>query len=114
MRSPGDNSKILARKLKALYPEPSQHDKAVQLLAKYGKGRHTKDAERVLLAILKLSGTDLGKLKHNTIRATQDYRDVLAWAEYPRQSKDWSIMQGPEKENIKKADQYEYQAWLLE
>lgn len=114
MRSPRDNSKILARKLNALYPEASQHDKAVQILAEYGKGRHDKEPERVRLAILKLSGADLGKLEHNTTRAKQDYRDVLAWAEYPGQSKNWSIMKGPQKEKLKKADLDEYEAWLME
>ena len=42
--------------------------------------------ERVQLAILKLSGKDLAKLRHNITQAKEDFRDVLYWAEYYRRS----------------------------
>ncbi|NIW49325.1 MAG: hypothetical protein GWN30_32535, partial [Gammaproteobacteria bacterium] len=51
-------------------------------------------------------------LEHNTIRAKQDYRDVLAWAEHPRQSKHWSIQNSARKDSLKKADRDEYEEWL--
>ncbi len=38
--------------------------------------------ERVQMAILKLSGGDLEKLRHYLKRAQDDFRDVLYWAEY--------------------------------
>ena len=39
---------------------------------------------RVCLAILKLANGDLDRLREVTKAALADYRDVLAWAEYPR------------------------------
>ena len=64
------------------------------------------------LAVLKLSGDNLDQLGHNTLRAKQDYRDVLAWAEYPRQSKQWNIQNDDQKNRLRQADLEEYQAWL--
>jgi hypothetical protein len=43
------------------------------------------DSERIALAILKFSEGDLDRLS-SAIKATRsDWRDVLAWAEYPEQ-----------------------------
>ena len=39
------------------------------------------DRERVLLAVLKLSGGDLGALRDNVRAANADWRDVLMWAD---------------------------------
>lgn len=39
--------------------------------------------ERILLAVLVLSGGDLERLRHFSAAATADYRDVLYWAESP-------------------------------
>ena len=65
------------------------HDAAtvLALLDRYGTRRSEPERERVQLAILKLSGSDIEKLRHDLDVARQDYRDVLYWAEYPDHSK---------------------------
>jgi hypothetical protein len=40
--------------------------------------------DRVLLAVLKLSLGDLGRLRHFSDVAANDFRNVLTWAETPR------------------------------
>jgi hypothetical protein len=64
------------------------HDAAtvLALLDRYGTRRPEPERERVQLAVLKLSGGDIEKLRHNLEVARQDYRDVLYWAEYPDHS----------------------------
>lgn len=44
--------------------------------------------ERVLLAILKLSGQDMERVAHFSVAAKRDWRDVLYWAEHPPESTD--------------------------
>ena len=103
---------ILKRKLQDLFPDEVCRRKAADILERYGPGPYDKEPDRVRLAILKLSGSDLEKLQRNTNRARQDYRDVLAWAEYPRQSRHWSVPAGDEKSRMVKADRQEYEDWL--
>lgn len=84
------------------------------ILESYGTEKYEKEPDRVRLAILKLSGSDLEQIKRTTNIAKQDYRDVLAWAEYPRQSKIIQrLPEGPEKQKIVKADRAEYEEWLI-
>ena len=40
--------------------------------------------------------------------AKEDFRDILSWAEYPRQSKKWSLPDGPKKQKIVDADRVEF------
>ena len=82
-----DFASILARKLNALFPQERHRRRAEATLNSYGTQPHEQEALRVRLAVIKLSGDDLEKIEHNTTRAKQDDRDVLAWAESPRQSK---------------------------
>ena len=44
--------------------------------------------DRVLRAVLTLSEGDLERLRHYSEVAETDYRDVLYWAETPRQSEE--------------------------
>ncbi|MBV1882775.1 MAG: hypothetical protein KUG82_14140 [Pseudomonadales bacterium] len=44
--------------------------------------------------------------------AKEDFRDILSWAEYPRQSKKWSLPDGPKKQQIVDADRVEFEEWL--
>lgn len=72
---------------------------------------------RVQLAILKLSNGDSEKL-HDYIQAARlDYRDVLAWAEYPEQMRSGKSRYNTDLdvyEAILKADREQYEAWLEE
>ena len=65
--------------------------------------------------VLKLSEGDADKLKENIELARIDYRDVLAYAEYPEQ-----MRAGPGKwkpgerglDEIRRRDRAQYEAWL--
>lgn len=56
-------------------------DRAAALitLSDYGEGPDEPEATRVHLAIVRLSGGDLDRLRYYTRQAKQEYRDVLAW-----------------------------------
>jgi hypothetical protein len=80
------------------------------LLDAYGD----REAVRVKLAILKLAAGDVSKVRHYVGRAVQDYRDVLAWAEYPGyMDNGWSRGLPAEKRDAVIASDWEqYDAWL--
>jgi hypothetical protein len=63
--------------------------------------------------MLKLSEGQLGLLKHYLNRAKQDYRDVLAWAEYPEElvQPTWN-MPADDVRRIREADRAQFWAWL--
>lgn len=70
---------------------------------------------RVQLAILKLSNGDPAKLQGYIEAARLDYRDVLAWAEYPEQLRSGKTRYNTplkEYEAILKADRQQYDDWL--
>jgi hypothetical protein len=82
--------------------------KIAALLDAYGD----PDAVRVKLAILKLADGDASKARHYVSAATQDYRDVLAWAEYPgSMDKDWPLP-AQTRDSVIAADWEQYEAWL--
>lgn len=107
-----DRKEILARKLKALFPEEHERAQVLATLETYGAGKHEQEPDRVRLAVLKLSGGDLKQIQRYTAFAKQDFRDILTWAEYPRQSKKWSMPDGPKKRKLVEADRAEYEDWL--
>ncbi len=67
------------------------------------------------MAALKLSGGRLADLERVMSQARQDYRDVLAWAEYPQElvQPTWRLG-GREVERIRAADRAQYLAWLAQ
>ena len=76
-----------------------------------------KESPRVHLAILKLSEGDPKKLLSYLEAARGDYRDVLAWAEYPEQLRSGKTRYNTpleEYEAILSADRTQYEAWLDE
>jgi len=52
-----------------------------------------------------VSGGDLKQIQKYTEFAKEDFRDILIWAEYPRQSKKWSMPDGPKKRKLAEAEQ---------
>jgi hypothetical protein len=73
------------------------------------------EQERVLLAVLKLSEEDPEKLRHNIQAAKIDYRDVLAWAEYPEQMDSGAMMYNTDRNDyqaIRERDRKQYTDWL--
>jgi hypothetical protein len=106
------NEQILIRKLDELFSDKKGENEAINILDKYGKEDYEQETVRVRLAILKLSGSSLDKIIEFTDSAKQDYRDILSWAEYPRQSKNWSVPEGKKKQKLIDDDKAEYQEWL--
>ncbi len=110
-----DYEKLYPNVLVAMFPDPRIRQQAKTILYRYGSEDTDKEPVRVRLALLKLAGRDLEALKINVSYALTDYRDVLAWAEYPNavKSDSWRLPDGsPEKKRINDADQDQYQEWL--
>lgn len=107
-----DSETILLQKLESLFPDKKQRDQVIAILDSYGTENHEQEPIRLKLAILKLSGSDLKEIKKNTEFAKQDFRDILSWAEYPRQSKNWSMPDDPKKQKLVDLDRAEYEKWL--
>lgn len=82
------------------------------ILDTYGTASHEQESSRVKLAILKLAGNNKKEVEKYTAYAKQDFRDILSWAEYPRQSKLRAITEGPDKEKLTREDRAEYESWL--
>jgi len=103
----------LESKLESIFPNLGIRAEAIEILNSYGSESHEQEPTRIRLAILKLIGQEpsIAKLKEFTNTAKSDYRDVLAWAEYPRQSEHWSAT-ASEKSELAKADLDEYRTWL--
>ena len=118
---PGDDSVIteLTPELTRLLIERlfaiEEREKAAELLDSYGSAAHEREPIRVRVAALKLSDGILDKLESAIDHAKRDYRDVLAWAEYPTEltQPTWR-MPDDEVARIRGADRSQYLAWLSE
>ena len=83
----------------------------MSILAEYGD----RESYRVMLAALKMSDGKLDELKRQIELARCDYRDVIAPAEYPGYSRQWSRvsqMSQPKIRKIIEQDWKQYQTWL--
>lgn len=70
------------------------------------------ESERVAVACLKLSNGDLERLKKCVRAASVDYRDILAWAESPRQMRLGPGAPAPDQTRARREDAEEYARWL--
>jgi hypothetical protein len=86
------------------------------VLNEYGVEKWERGKPRVQLAVLKLANGDLEALKRHISQAKQDYRDVLAAAEYPEYSKKgmFHVRELPaiEQRQIIDSDWERYETWL--
>jgi len=64
------------------------------------------------LAVLKLANKDFSQITHYLECATNDYRDVLMWAEYERYSRLEFNASIQEKSDAIKMDFADYEKWL--
>lgn len=103
---------LLERKISTLFPDMNSRQEVVDLLKSYGNENYEQEPHRVRLAILKLSGPDVHEVAKYASYAKQDYRDILAWAEYPRQSKVYPLPKSEEGQKLVRADRDEYRQWL--
>lgn len=92
---------------------PEVRAEAAGLLGQYGTQAHEREEIRVRVAALKLSDGSPDRLRDLITRAKQDYRDVLAWAEYPEEMRGltWRLP-AAEQARIRAADRAQYLAWL--
>jgi hypothetical protein len=111
----GTPATCLVRKLRILFPDSGKRKQALRELLRYGNTPHEPEPERVRLAILKLSGGDLDELKATVEGAKEDWRDVVSWAERPRQTR---LQLGNHKlhvhesQRIEQEDRNEWTQWL--
>ncbi len=87
---------------------------ALSIVEEFGKQSWNKPSPRVRLAILKLADGDLDQLLDATQTAIEDYRDVLAWAEYPRYSREIGFGDVPDsvKQGVIDDDWRQYHEWF--
>ena len=93
----------------------NQFDTVMSILDEYGKEEWQHGVNRVRLAVLKLAGGDIQVLRREIDVAKRDYRDVLAYAEYPEYMKKVSPsakLTEVERKMIIRADRTQYQSWL--
>jgi hypothetical protein len=86
----------------------------MSIIEEYGKEDWHLSRGRVRLAILKLAGGDLDRLLDQTQIAINDFRDVLAAAEYPRYMREVSFREVAEDAQrlIVEDDWRQYCEWL--
>jgi hypothetical protein len=105
---------LVERLVVRLFP-PESSAAASALLARYGTESYEKEVVRVRVAALKLCDGSLERLEGAVVAAKRDYRDVLAWAEYPDEMRrpTWRLP-AEEQSRIQQSDRMQYQAWLAE
>lgn len=110
-----DPHEVFVRKLGAMFPDNAARERVLAILGQYGREPHEREAARVRLDILKVAGSSLEKVQEWVAVAKQDYRDVLAAAEYPSQllGRTWRM---PEEEStrIQAADREQYEKWIVQ
>ena len=92
-----------------------QFEDVMSILNDYGTEGGQHSISRVRLAVLKIADGDLQALGREINVAKRDYRDVLAYAEYPEYMQKVSPSAEPaevERERIIRADWKQYQFWL--
>jgi hypothetical protein len=105
----------VAVKIAQYWPDRDRGE-IVEILNGYGAGKSAWGRRRVHLAILKVSEGRLERLRGLVEAANRDYRDVVAWAENPEQSKmrwvEWRELSEARKNRIRRRDKRRYQRWL--
>lgn len=99
------------KKVRQIFPERDLQE-IIACLEAYGTESYEKGKYRVYLAILKpCDEENLSGPTYYVKAAKQDFRDILAWAEYPNQMK-LGPTNNPEKSaQLAKMDKEQYHAW---
>ena len=109
------HSDVVLYKIKQYWPDEDA-DEVLKILSAYGTQEMERGKIRVYLAILKLCEGDLTKLNEYVQMAKRDFRDVLAFAEYPEQMKMGFIkmraLTPSDREAMKQRDAKQYSEWL--
>jgi hypothetical protein len=103
------------RKVARNWPD-ADPEEIMRVLDEYGAEGWERGRGRVQLAILKLSEGDRERLPELVRMAKRDYRDVLAYAEYPEEIKTGPIkmnkLSPEETKAIRRRDRAQYRKWL--
>ena len=94
---------------------PNDVGEALRVLSEYQEGGSEREVYRVQLAVLKLAAGSMDELRHHIESAKGDYRDVLAWAEYPlyfQSSFTGDEESAAEEQRVIDADWKQYREWL--
>jgi hypothetical protein len=106
---------LVLTKIKETFPHENPEN-VLAALDLYGGESYEREHERVQLAILKLSHGSMDELLSKIEVAKQDYRDVLACAEYPhemtRSADEMHRMPADEAQSIRDKDRQQYLEWL--
>jgi len=106
------NRDLVIAKAKQSFPDEALEE-ILEILDLYGQERHEREKERVQVAVLKLAQGRIEKLRASLAAAKTDYRDVLAWAEYPEEvRRDTWKMEDQEVKQIRERDRKQYIDWL--
>jgi hypothetical protein len=100
---------VLKTKTASIFATDGEREAARAVLAPVVDG---VEGERVAVSCLKLSDGDLLKLKDCASAALTDYRDILAWAESPRQMRIGPSAPPAERVRARRADAEEYALWI--
>lgn len=107
-----DTDEWVERKARQLF-SAEEFPRAMALLNDFGTRSYEREAARVRLALLKLSGGDLELLRQHLQMAHTDYRDVLAGAEYPLAMRcGSSALPVEQRRAIARQDREQYLRWL--
>jgi hypothetical protein len=109
-----DYASLLIQVLARLFPESALRKEVLDILVVYGREEFHQEVERVRLGVLRISGTDLGKIQQNTNLACTDFRDLLVAAEYPLTFNQDRLRENDPAEyaKLKQREREEYDAWL--
>ena len=108
---PSASAALVEQKARQLF-SAEDLPQVLALLEAYGNESWQREPERVRLGLLKLSGGKLEQLRHYLAAAQGDYRDVLAWAEYPEQMKHPDSGDGEAARARRERDERQYSDWL--
>jgi hypothetical protein len=113
-RIPSITATDVERIVRRDFPD-EQFDIVMSVLTEYGTEKWHREPSRVQLAAMKLADGDVNALRRHIDTAKQDYRDVLAAAEYPEYSKKmFRVRELPSREQnrIVDDDWRQYETWL--
>lgn len=94
---------------------PDKYAEVTAMLSEYGMEEWQHGEARVRLAILKLAAGDIKQLRYWVDISKRDYRDVLAYAEYPgymTKVPPLEEISAAGRQEIINQDWLQYQAWL--
>ena len=103
---------LVVEKVRQVFPDRDP-DEILAVLDSYGREGCEAETARVQLAILKLCDEEGRDDPGSYVTAAKaDYRDVLAWAEYPNQMRQSGNLDAEARAKLKLLDATQYEQWL--